>query len=833
MTSLTTSIKKAGASLPEPDKIAILDASRRGRADGLSASDAARAAVQAQIDAAVVTLADRRTADERLVSHAQFAAAAMREAQSAALLDTVRTEDDMQVVAMDSALSGVVLDSAALDKADQTMLQKSNADKVDTRGPVSVFSEGDKIISLDDNKDYTVTGQRGYKVSVKGRSEPFHANRLKLASGKKPTMVLMDGVEDLPALRARLLTATSTSERLALALAIKAARTAPPVADSTSAAEIEAYYTKYLIQTEERAVKFGRPKIEEETRARLASMVLSRDFGESIEDMLKRNPLLAAKRRAYQDWLAGNRPEAPTSPPAPAENDSTRLNALAKLAPKDREAITSDDPRLIEKLTAKLNYLTAFGDFMRKANKLFLKVDNAGMLAMGMTEAQIASMSKPDFAGRTGFPDYMMSNNNATLSAARKRLEKAMQAAQSKPRPRPEPARVPDGALTYDPATNRYNGRALKPGDLLRDTDGTRYRVDRANGFMVSADALNDEGTPSGRTSSFSVDPYDRDRWTPMWRVDAAPQEVPIGLDTIRLLAEPLGIAVDSQLATPGGAVEYAGLKLGAAKGTLEWMKDAGQYELRGRTDDGASWKTGGNGMSKMLGEFAAWAKTVQPALPPSPAGRFRYALVNRPAGLGAIPKVPYAVEPRPPAGQPHHDMARHGILVTERELTAQEVKAFELAPLVDGDDLAALADKVAESMTEYAAGHLEMAAKEPRYMLSQVMQTVERSSSGIRYSIGDPALLVQMVVDKLKAMVPAKPEPTPPPPSGGGQQTADDMAFLRTVANGQHPNMLEPELADEIEAALGRHADDKAIQDLGERAIVAYSNGLMAATGG
>jgi hypothetical protein len=64
------------------------------------------------------------------------------------------------------------------------------------------------------------------------------------------------------------------------------------------------------------------------------------------------------------------------------------------------------------------------------------------------------------------------------------------------------------------------------------------------------------------------------------------------------------------------------------------------------------------------------------------------------------------------------------------------------------------------------------------------------------------------------------------------GQRSAD-MALLTQVAAGQHPQMLEPELADLIEAALERHPDDAEVQTEGERAITAYSNGLLSATGG
>ena len=55
---------------------------------------------------------------------------------------------------------------------------------------------------------------------------------------------------------------------------------------------------------------------------------------------------------------------------------------------------------------------------------------------------------------------------------------------------------------------------------------------------------------------------------------------------------------------------------------------------------------------------------------------------------------------------------------------------------------------------------------------------------------------------------------------------------MLSQVAAGTHPQMLEPELADQIEAALTTYPGDAAIEQAAEAAITAYSNGLLAATG-
>lgn len=63
MASLTSCIRKAGAFLPADDRAAILAAAQQGRAGGMKAGEAGRAAVLAQLEAVRKSLAD---ADQRL-----------------------------------------------------------------------------------------------------------------------------------------------------------------------------------------------------------------------------------------------------------------------------------------------------------------------------------------------------------------------------------------------------------------------------------------------------------------------------------------------------------------------------------------------------------------------------------------------------------------------------------------------------------------------------------------------------------------------------------------------------------------------------------------------
>ncbi len=77
-------------------------------------------------------------------------------------------------------------------------------------------------------------------------------------------------------------------------------------------------YQTVLAEREERAKRFGREKIIEETKSNLAGMVLGRNFGESVDDFFASNPYLSEKRRAYTDWLSGTKPATPADPVAAA-----------------------------------------------------------------------------------------------------------------------------------------------------------------------------------------------------------------------------------------------------------------------------------------------------------------------------------------------------------------------------------------------------------------------------------------------------------------------------------------------------------------------------------
>ena len=166
-------------------------------------------------------------------------------------------------------------------------------------------------------------------------------------------------------------------------------------------------------------------------------------------------------------------------------NQVEALFELSKLAPKAGEAIKSDDPDAIEKLEAKLAYHQARAAMMRDANKHLRRGDDDALYAMGFKDKTIAALKEPDYAGRTGFVDYQMTNNNGEIGRIKKRLKVLY-----KERDANAPAPVADAApasyppVEYDAGLDDYI--AFKDASKK---DKWYARHDNANGhWTVSVD---------------------------------------------------------------------------------------------------------------------------------------------------------------------------------------------------------------------------------------------------------------------------------------------------------------------------------------------------------
>jgi hypothetical protein len=85
--------------------------------------------------------------------------------------------------------------------------------------------------------------------------------------------------------------------------------------------------------------------------------------------------------------------------------------------------ISSDDLEAVTKLKTQLTNLVKSQDTMKKANAAIRKNDDAALASLGFSPEKIAQLKKPDFIGRIGFPNYALTNNNASIRRIEKRIK--------------------------------------------------------------------------------------------------------------------------------------------------------------------------------------------------------------------------------------------------------------------------------------------------------------------------------------------------------------------------------------------------------------------------
>jgi len=128
----------------------------------------------------------------------------------------------------------------------------------------------------------------------------------------------------------------------------------------------------------------------------------------------------------------------------------------------------------------------------------------------------------------------------------------------------------------------------------------------------------------------------------------------------------------------------------------------------------------------------------------------YRYALLNRPASLGAVPKDFIRVDPRPEPGTEHYETARHGIIVFDRRLNEDECYSYELPELIDGDTRLELARSIAGELRRYREALFDY---EPEDRVSMLRMSVENKLNK-RFrrtpSLGDFEAFVSSVIDAL-----------------------------------------------------------------------------------
>jgi hypothetical protein len=91
-------------------------------------------------------------------------------------------------------------------------------------------------------------------------------------------------------------------------------------------------------------------------------------------------------------------------------------------AAESNVVIFSNDPDAAEKLVDKIERLKKRQGLMKRANQLIRKADREGLADLGFSDETIAKLFTQDFAGRIGFPNYVLTNNSANIRRLEKRL---------------------------------------------------------------------------------------------------------------------------------------------------------------------------------------------------------------------------------------------------------------------------------------------------------------------------------------------------------------------------------------------------------------------------
>lgn len=92
---------------------------------------------------------------------------------------------------------------------------------------------------------------------------------------------------------------------------------------------------------------------------------------------------------------------------------------------ENNDAIFSDDPQALQKLTVKLARLEENQLFMKQANQCIRKMDKAAFLSLTRATAEIWNeLTTPNVMGHIGFAHYSLSNNSAAIRQVKSRIKK-------------------------------------------------------------------------------------------------------------------------------------------------------------------------------------------------------------------------------------------------------------------------------------------------------------------------------------------------------------------------------------------------------------------------
>jgi hypothetical protein len=115
------------------------------------------------------------------------------------------------------------------------------------------------------------------------------------------------------------------------------------------------------------------------------------------------------------------------------EEDNKAKSLRDRAAGVGHGGISADDPDAIRKLEAQIADAEARQSHMKAANKAIRKGDDDALRALGLTDAIIVKLKEPDFAGRIGYADYQLKNNNANIRRLKNRVSQLRKQAETPP----------------------------------------------------------------------------------------------------------------------------------------------------------------------------------------------------------------------------------------------------------------------------------------------------------------------------------------------------------------------------------------------------------------
>ncbi|EDR3236100.1 hypothetical protein FB39_004433 [Salmonella enterica subsp. diarizonae] len=187
-------------------------------------------------------------------------------------------------------------------------------------------------------------------------------------------------------------------------------------------------------------------------------------------------------------------------------------------------------------------------------------------------------------------------------------------------------------------------------------------------------------------------------------------------------------------------------------------------------------------------------------------AGKYRYALQMRPAGVGAVPADNAGILPRPDSDDPYYDYARHGIITYNEPLSDEQMRNFDLKLLPREESFDFLAKTLASGpFGKYARQYLEMATSAPKDFQSTLKMNFQKTFPNIAYPLGDGTekLVQSMIVALQQEVAESKPapdpqpepapEPTPEPEISEADKAANQaIDYLNSISSMQSSDMLE-----------------------------------------